>query len=251
VTRIVVMGGSGLVGARLVSLLTHQAHDVLAASRATGVNALTGAGLDEALDGAEVVIDVMDASSIEGQGPLDFFGAASLTLAAAEQDARIRHHIALSIVGADRLDSSYFRAKVLQENIVRASPIPYTILRSTQFFELVERIVRTSTERDVIRLPPALAQPLASEDVATELARIASNPPANATLELAGPEQISLEELARLIMSMHEDMRQVLADPSAPYFGATLSPNALLPGPGARIAPATFGNWLRQQISPD
>jgi uncharacterized protein YbjT (DUF2867 family) len=249
--RIAVIGGSGLIGARLVDLLHAQGHDVIAASRATGVDAVTGSGLAEALAGAEVVIDVTNTSSTEGQGPLEFFDSVSRNLAAAELAAGARHHIVLSIVGVENLDASYFRAKAAQEGAVRASGIPYTVLRSTQFFELVERIVQSSVERDVIRLPPAMTQPVSSEDVATELARITVALPVNGAVELAGPEQIGLEELARLIMSMREDTRQIIADPEALYFGAGLGPIALLPGPGARIASTTFGDWLRQQISAD
>jgi uncharacterized protein YbjT (DUF2867 family) len=249
--RIVVLGGRGLIGSRLVDLLRENAHEVVAASRATGVDASTGKGLSKALLGADVVVDVSDTREIEGEGPLAFFEGVSRNLVAAEIDADVHHHIALSIVGVDRVDSSYFRAKLAQEAIIQASPVPYSIVRSTQFFELVQRMLQTGSPQGDVHLPPALVQPVASDDVAETLAGIATDPPLSGTVELAGPETLPLSELARLMLSAREDPRHVIADPTALYFGAVLDYQALLPGSDAHITAATFGDWLRQNMTAD
>jgi uncharacterized protein YbjT (DUF2867 family) len=249
--RISVIGGSGLIGTRLVSLMKGRGHDVVAASRATGVDAITGEGLAEAVAGAEVVVDVANTRSLDGQGPLKFFQALSQNLAAAENTAGVLHHVGLSIVGVDRVRGSYFNGKAAQEEIVRASPVHHTIVRSTQFFELVERVLSLSAGQQLVRLPPALVQPIASDDVVETLADIASSPPLDATIELAGPETMPLSELARLMLSARQDPRRIIPDTSATFFGATLGYQSLTAGPDARTAPSTFGDWLRQQITAD
>lgn len=249
--RIAVVGGTGLIGARVVSLLAANDHDAVTISRSMGVDAVTGEGLAKALEGVEVVVDVANTSSMEGQGPLTFFTELSKSLAAAEVEAGVRHHIGLSIVGVERLRSSYFEAKKLQEEIVRVSQTPYTILRSTQFFELIIRVLQSMVGSDIVRLPPALVQPIASDDVAETLVQVVEEAPLGATIELAGPEQISLSELARQMLSAQEDPRRVVADANAKFFGAILDHNTLIPGPDARIVSATFADWLRQRILAD
>ncbi|RYE51885.1 MAG: SDR family oxidoreductase [Hyphomicrobiales bacterium] len=249
--RIVVAGGTGLIGERVVRLLQEQSHDVVVVSRSTGVDLETGKGLAEALVGAEVVVDVADTPDLEGQAPLRFFDRSSKNLAAAELHAGVQHHVGLSIVGVDRLESNYFWAKTAQEAIFRNASVHHTIVRSTQFFELVNRVLHATTGLDTVRLPPALVQPIASDDVAEALSQLAVLPALNATIELAGPEQIPLSELARLMLSAREDPRPVISDVSATFFGAELGYQSLVPGPGARIAQTTFADWLRQQIRAD
>jgi uncharacterized protein YbjT (DUF2867 family) len=249
--RIAVVGGTGLIGSRVTSLLGARKHQVISISRAGGVDAITGEGLQAALAGVEVVVDVADTRALHGREPLEFFDTLSKNLVEAEIRAGVRHHVGLSIVGVDRLNSSYFRAKGAQEATVRASPIPFTIVRSTQFFELVDRLLRTTSGNSVIRVPTALVQPIASDEVAETLVELVLSPALNAAIELAGPEQIALSELARLMMSAREDPRRVIPDAGATFFGAELAYRALIPGPDARLARTTFADWLRQQISAD
>jgi uncharacterized protein YbjT (DUF2867 family) len=249
--RIVVLGGRGLIGDRLVSALRHSDHEIVAASRKTGVDVVSGAGLDAVLLGASVVVDVTDTKAIDERAQA-FFETSARNIAAACVRARVRHLIALSVVGADRLrDSAYFRGKAKQEALIRASALPFTIVRSTQFFELIERIVRHSVEGDDVRVPRALLQPIASSDVADMLRGVVLGAPGSNVIELAGPEQICLNELARLILSAREIPRQVLVSADARYFGAALSFEALLPSEGARIGETLLSEWLRQRITAD
>lgn len=250
--KIVVIGGSGLVGSKLVDLLGKRGHEVVAASPATGVNTLTGEGLAEALAGAEIVVDVANSPSLEDKAAMDFFLTSGHNLLSAEAAAGVKHHVALSVVGTQRLTGSgYLRAKAAQENLIKSSPIPYTILESTQFFEFIERIAKSSLAGDVYRLSPALVQPILSDEVVEALADIALGPPLNRTIEVAGPEAIPLSELARQLLVTQADPRQVIADRHARYFGAELDDQALIPGPQARIGMLTYGDWLRQSITAD
>jgi uncharacterized protein YbjT (DUF2867 family) len=245
--KIVVIGGTGLIGSKLVAKLRGAGHEALAASPDTGVNTLTGEGLDEALAGADVVVDVSNAPAWEDAAVLDFFQTSSRNLGNAETTAGVGHHVALSVVGIDRLpESGYFRAKVAQEDAVKAASIPYTILRATQFFEFIGRIADSSAEGDTVRLAPVLVQPEAADDVAAALADIATRPPLNDTVELAGPEPYRLDELARRVLSAKGDARKVTADVHARYFGSELDDHSLTPGDNPRIAPTRFEDWLSQ-----
>jgi uncharacterized protein YbjT (DUF2867 family) len=245
--KIVVIGGTGLIGSKLVEKLRTDGHEPLAASPDSGVNALTGDGLAEALEGARVVVDVSNAPAWADAAVLDFFQTSSRNLLAAETTARVGHHVTLSVVGTDRLpESGYFRAKVAQEEVVKAGPVPYTILRATQFFEFIGRIAESSTDGETVRLPPALVQPEAADDVASTLADIAVGAPLNDTVELAGPEAFRLDELARRVLNASDDPRQVTADVHARYFGAELDDRSLTPGDDARIASTRFEDWLSQ-----
>jgi uncharacterized protein YbjT (DUF2867 family) len=244
--KIVVIGGSGLIGAQLVDKLRKQGHEVVAASPSSGVNAVTGEGLAEALAGTQVVVDVANSPSWEDQAVLEFFETSSRNLLAAEATAGVRHHVALSVVGTERLlASGYFRAKIAQEKLIEASKIPYTIVRATQFFEFVNGIVHLTTEGQAVRLSPVLMQPIASADVADALANVASNAPANEMVEIAGPESIRLDELARQYLTATGDVRQVTIDPAAGYFGAEVDDRSLRPGVGARLGSTRFEDWLR------
>ncbi|MGE3231507.1 MAG: SDR family oxidoreductase [Hyphomicrobium sp.] len=243
--KVVVIGGTGLIGSKVVSKLRQLGHDVVAASPASGVNTLTGEGLAEAVAGAEVVVDVSNSPSFEDRAVLEFFETSGRNLLAAEAAAGVKHHVALSVVGTDRLpDSGYFRAKVAQEKLIKASGTPYTILRSTQFFEFLNGIVQSATEGQTVRLSPALVQPIVSDDVADALVDVALAAPANGTIELAGPERIGLDTLVGRYLSAKRDARTVVADAHARYFGAELNDQSLTPGENARIAPTRFEAWL-------
>jgi uncharacterized protein YbjT (DUF2867 family) len=245
--KIVVIGGTGLIGSNLVENLRAGGHEPLAASPDTGVNSLTGEGVAEALEGAQVVVDVANAPDWDDAAVLDFFKTTSHNLLAAGQSAGVGHHVALSIVGADRLpESGYLRAKLAQEELVKAGPIPYSIVRATQFFEFIGRIADSGTDGNTVRLSPALVQPEAAEDVAATLADVAVGPPLNDTVELAGPEALGLDEFARRLLSARDDPREVTADVHARYFGSELADDSLTPGAGARIAPTRFEDWLRR-----
>lgn len=249
--KIVVIGGSGRIGKKLVRNLQQKGCDVFPASPTFGVDTLTGAGLSEALAGAEIVVDVSNSRSLEGPSALRFFETSGRNLLSAGRAAGVRHHIALSIVGVDRLlPIHYFRAKKVQEDLIKTSGIPFTILRSTQFFEFISDVVQDGTARE-IPISPALAQPIAGEDVADTLAEAAFGRALNATLELAGPEQFRLDEIATEIATAHEDGRTVVADVHVRYFGAELEERSLLPGPDARIASLRFDDWLRQTLQPN
>jgi uncharacterized protein YbjT (DUF2867 family) len=248
--KIVVIGGTGLIGSKLVEKLWRDGHEPLAASPDSGVNSLTGEGLAEAFEGAQVVVDVANAPAWDDAAVLDFFQTAARNVLAAETAAGVGHHVTLSVVGADRLpDSGYLRAKVAQEELVKAGPVPYTIVRATQFFEFIGRIADSGTDGDVVRLSPALIQPEAADDVASTLADVAVGAPLNDTVELAGPEAFRLDELARRFLKARDDRREVTADVHARYFGAELDDRSLTPGDDARIAPTSFEDWLSQSAN--
>jgi uncharacterized protein YbjT (DUF2867 family) len=248
--KIVVIGGTGLIGSKLVDKLRGQGHEPLAASPDTGVNTLTGEGLAEALEGAEVVVDVANAPAWEDAAVMDFFRTSSRNLLAAEMSAGVKHHVALSVVGADRLpESGYMRAKVAQEETVKTGSVPYTILRASQFFEFIGRIADSGMSGNAIRLPPVFVQPEAADDVAAALAEVAVAEPVNGMVELGGPEQFRLDELARRVLRANHDERLVEADVHARYFGTELDEHSLTPGNNARIAPTRFEDWLSQSAA--
>lgn len=249
--KIVVIGGSGRIGKKLVMKLRQEGCEVVVASPSHGVDAVTGVGLASALTGAEIVVDVSNSPSIEGAAPLRFFDAAGRNLVAAARSAGVRHHVLLSIVGVERLiasqSSDYFRAKMAQEDLVRASGLPFTIVRSTQFFEFISGVVQEGSARE-IAISPALVQPIAGEDVAGMLADAGWGDALDGVLEIAGPEQFRLDEVATEIATAYEDGRYIVADPHARYFGAELEERSLLPGPDARIASLRFDDWLRDWL---
>ncbi|HEY6905277.1 MAG TPA: SDR family oxidoreductase [Candidatus Acidoferrales bacterium] len=245
--KIVVIGGTGLIGSRLVNKLREQGHEALAASPNSGVNTLSGEGLPEALKGAAVVVDVSNSPSWEDAAVMNFFETSTRNLLASEGAAGVKHHVALSVVGTERLlESGYFRAKIAQENLIKASSIPYSIVRATQFFEFVKGIADFSTEGNTVRLPSALIQPMAADDVAGEVARVAVGKPVNGTVEVGGPEKFHLDELARQALSAWNDPRKVVADPQARYYGIQVSERALIPGDDARLSQTRFADWLKQ-----
>ena len=245
--KIIVIGGTGLIGTKLVNNLRHRGEEVVAASPKTGVNTFTGEGLAEALTGAQVVVDVANAPKWEDKAVLEFFETAGRNLLAAEKATGVRHHVALSIVGADRLPASgYLRAKVAQENLIKASGIPFTIVRSTQFFEFAKGIVQSATQGQTVRLSPALFQPIAADDVAAALTGFALTQPLNDTIEIAGPEPIRMDELGRRFLSATRDPRKVTTDVHAMYFGTELNDQSLTPGGNARLGPTHFEEWLRR-----
>jgi uncharacterized protein YbjT (DUF2867 family) len=243
--KIVVIGGNGLIGKKVVNRLRASGNDAVAASPASGVDVLTGAGLADALRGAQVVVDVTNSPSFEDAAVLNFFQTSARNLLPAEATAGVGHHVALSVVGADRLpDSGYMRAKVAQEKAIKAAAVPYTIVRATQFFEFIGGIADGSTEGKTVRLPPALMQPIAADDVATAVADISLGRPLNGTIELAGPEAIRMDELARRFLSAKRDPRQVSTDVHARYFGTEVDDRSLTPGSDPRVAPTRFEDWL-------
>jgi uncharacterized protein YbjT (DUF2867 family) len=245
--KIVVIGGTGLVGSQVVGLLRGKGHNVLAASPNTGVNTITRVGLAEALSNADVVIDVANSPSFEDDAVLAFFETAGRNLLAAEAAAGVSHHVALSVVGADRLpESGYMRAKFAQEKLIQASNIPFTIVRATQFFEFVGAIIQSATVGDAIRLSPALLQPIASGDVAVAVADAALSKPANGIVEIAGPEKTPLDELGRLYLANKADSRPVIADVHARYFGTELDDTSLTPGATPLLGVIRFEDWLRR-----
>jgi len=248
--RITVIGGSGLIGRKVVSLLRAEGHEAVAASPSSGVNALTGEGVAEALAGAGVVVDVANSPSFEDEAALEFFQTSARHLLAAAEAAGVGHYVALSVVGTDRLlESGYFRAKMAQETLIAASPIPYTIVRATQFFEFTGAIAQSATEGEIIRLPPVAMQPIAADDVATLLAGAALSAPLNAIVEIAGPERIAQDELVRQYLREAGDSRTILTDPRARYFGIAVNDESLVPGEGARIGPLRFGQWLHRSLA--
>jgi uncharacterized protein YbjT (DUF2867 family) len=248
--KIVVIGGTGLIGSKLVEKLRADGHEPLAAAPETGVNTLTGEGVAEALEGAAVVVDVANAPVWDDAAVLDFFQTTSRNVLAAEVAAGVKHHVILSVVGADRLpDSGYLRAKIAQEETAKAGTVPYTILRATQFFEFIGRIADSSVEEDTVRLAPVFVQPESADDVAAALADIAVSEPANGVIELGGPERFRLDELARRVLRANNDPRPVTADVHARYFGAELADDSLTPGSDARIAPTRFEEWLSHSVA--
>lgn len=244
--KIVVIGGSGLIGAKLVRTLRNSGHEVVAASPSTGVNALTGEGLLPALAGAQVIVDVANSPSFADRDVLQFFQTSTRNLLAMAAEAGVKHHVALSVVGADRLpESGYMRAKMAQEKLIKESGVPYTLLRSTQFFEFIDSIIHTSIDGDLVRLSPALIQPVASDDVVAALADLAVEPPVNGTVEVAGPESFPLDKIASEKLAANGDHRRVIADVHARYFGAELNDSSLVSVDNPRIGAIRFHNWLR------
>src|SRR5207247_2873722 len=249
--KIVVIGGTGLIGTKVVKKLRDKGHEAVAASPSKGINSVTGEGLAEALVGAQVVVDVANAPSWEDKAVLEFFETSGRNLLAAEAAAGVGHHVALSVVGTDRLlASGYFRAKLAQENLIKASPIPYTIVRATQFFEFVGGIAQSATEGQVVRLPPVLMQPIASDDVAAVMADTALAAPLNGTVDLAGPEPIRQDDLVRQFLKATGDARTVITDPKALYFGIEMNDQSLTPSDHPRLGPTRFEDWLRQKAEP-
>ena len=248
--KIAVIGGSGLIGSRLVERLRQWGHTVVAASRATGVDAVTGEGLTQALDGTEVVVDAVNAPSFTDAAMLDFFQRSTRNLLAAAAETGVRHHVTLSVVGTERLlASGYFRAKLAQETLVEGGPVPWTIVRATQFFEFLNGIAHAATDGRQVRLTSARIQPIWSDDAATALADIALAAPSRGRVEIAGPEDVPLDALMRRYLEALADEREVVTDPTAPYFGVVLDERSLLPGAGARLAPTRFADWLGRAVS--
>jgi uncharacterized protein YbjT (DUF2867 family) len=249
--KLVVIGGSGLIGSKVVAKLRAEGHQVVAASPASGVNTLTGEGLADALQGADVVVDVSNSPSFEDAAVLEFFETSTRNLLDAEAAAGVRHHVALSVVGTDRLpESGYMRAKVAQEKLIGGSSIPYSIVHATQFFEFAGRIADEATEGDTVRLPAALIQPMAAEDVAAAVAQVAVGEPVGGTVEIGGPEQLPFDEFVRRVLTARHDPRQVVADPEARYFGAKLGERTLVAGDGARLAETDLADWLAHSPPP-
>jgi uncharacterized protein YbjT (DUF2867 family) len=247
IMKIVVIGGTGLIGSRLVTKLREQGQEAVAASPATGVNSLTGEGLANALKGAAAVVDVTNSPSWEDAAVLRFFETSTRNLLGYEEAASVRHHIALSVVGTERmLESGFFRAKLLQENLIKASSIPYSIVRATQFFEFVDKIADISTERNQVRLPPVLFQPIAADDVASAVGGIVMGAPMNATVEIAGPDQFRLDEVVHRALAARKDPREVVSDPHARYYGIEVSERTLVPEGKARLGATRFEDWLTQ-----
>ena len=245
IMKIVVIGGTGLIGTKLVNNLRQHGHEVLAASPKSGVDTFTGEGLAEALKGVQVVVDLANAPNWEDKAVMEFFQTAGRNLLAAEKAAGVGHHIALTIVGADRLPASgYLRAKVAQENLIKTSGVPFTIVRSSQFFEFAKGLVQSATEGLIVRLSPALMQPIASDDVAAIVTEVAVAEPSNGAIEIAGPEQIRMDELARRFLGATQDPRKVITDVHALYFGTELNDQSLVPAGNPRLGTTRFEEWL-------
>ena len=243
--KIIVIGGTGLIGTKVVKNLRDKGHEVVAASPSKGINSVTGEGLAEALVGAQVVVDVANAPSWEDKAVLEFFETSGRNILAAEAAAEVGYHVALSVVGTDRLlASGYFRAKMAQENLIKASSIPYTIVRATQFFEFVGGIAQSATEGQTVRLPPVLMQPIVSDDVAAVMADAALTEPLNGTVDLAGPEPIRQDDLVRRFLKATGDARTVITDPKAQYFGIAVNDQSLMPSDNPRLGPTRFADWL-------
>lgn len=243
--KIVVIGGTGLIGSKVVSKLAEKGHDVLAAAPSTGIDILTGEGLDAAMAGADVVVDLANSPSFEDAAVLDFFRTAGRNVLGAEAKAGVSHHLALSVVGTEKLAASgYFRGKIAQEELIRDSDIPYTIVHSTQFFEFLPRMIQSAADGETVRLSPALVQPIAAEDVAKIVARLALEGPVNGIIEIAGPESAPLARLAKYFMAITHDPREVITDVHAPYFGAELDAYTLMPGPSAWHGGIDFEDWV-------
>ena len=246
--KVVVIGGTGLIGSKVVSKLNEHGHQAVAAAPNTGVNTLTGEGLAEVLEGAAVVVDVSNSPSFADDAVMDFFRTSTTNLLKAEANAGVTHHVALSVVGTERLQNSgYFRAKQAQEELIKDSGIPWSIVHATQFFEFMKGIAESATEGDTVRLAPVKIRPVHSDDVAATVGRTAVGTPVRGVVEVAGPDTFQLDELIRKGLAAKNDPRTVVADPHAPYFGAELAEATLLPGPGARIGETRFGDWLAQQ----
>ena len=245
--KIVIIGGTGLIGSKTVERLRKQGHEVIAASPNTGINTITGEGLAAALAGAEVVIDLANSPSFEDKAVLEFFETSGRNLIAAEKAAGVKHHIALSVVGTERLqESGYFRGKLAQEKLIKASPIPYTIVHSTQFMEFLGGIAHSGTAGDAVRLSPASVQPIASDDVADTMAEVAVSAPVNGTIEIAGPVRYRLSDLVAEYLKASNDPRKVEADPQARYFGALIDDNSLVSNNNPHLGTITFEQWFAQ-----
>jgi uncharacterized protein YbjT (DUF2867 family) len=244
--KIVVIGGTGLIGSQVVNALTEHGHDAIAAAPSTGVNAVTGEGLSDVLTGASVVVDVTNSPSFEEDAATEFFDKSTTNLLAAEAEAGVAHHVALSVVGTDRMapQSGYFRAKLAQEKLIGAGPIPYTIVHATQFFEFLKSIADIATVGDTVRLPPGLIQPMASADVAEAVAIAAVGEPVNGITEVGGPEAFQLPELIRTALTARGDAREVIADPAATYSGVEIDDRTLVPGDGATLFDIRFEDWI-------
>jgi uncharacterized protein YbjT (DUF2867 family) len=250
--KIVAIGGTGLIGSKLVAKLEEHGHDTVPAAPNTGVDTLTGKGLSEVLVGAQVVVDVSNAPDWNDDAVMHFFQTSSRNLLAAEAAAGVRHHVALSVVGTGRLsESGYFRAKIAQERLIQDSSIPYSIVHATQFFEFMNGIADAATDGNTVRLPPALIQPMAADDVASAVGRVPVGAPLNGIVEVAGPEQFRLDELIRGILMARNDPREVIADPQARYFGINPSERTLLPGDDAEIGNTRFDDWQRNTQPPE
>ncbi len=249
--KIVVIGGTGLVGSQVVSKLAEHGPEAIAASPDSGVNTLTGEGLAEVLEGADVVIDVSNSPSFEDAAVLDFFKTATTNLLAAERAAGVGHHVALSVVGTERLaDKGYFHAKRVQEQLIRESGIPYSIVHATQFFEFIKSIAELATDGDTVRLPPVLFQPMASEDVAKAVGRTAAGAPVNGVVEVGGPDKFRMDELVRRTLKARNDPRQVVSDPTALYYGAyEVDDSTLVPADDALVGEVRFRDWLERQLA--
>jgi uncharacterized protein YbjT (DUF2867 family) len=248
--KIVVIGGSGLIGSKLVVKLRELGHEAIAASPNSGVNTLTGEGLAEAMKGASVVVDVSNSPSFEDAAVLKFFETSTRNLLTNGGAAGVGHHVALSVVGTERLsESGYFRAKIAQEKMIKSSAIPYSIVHATQFFEFLKSLADISFDGDKVRLPPVLFQPMAADDVASAVARIAVGPPVNGTVEIGGPEEFRIDELVRKRLAALKDPREVIADPEARYSGAKLSLRTLVPDKTARFGETRFETWLTQSAA--
>jgi uncharacterized protein YbjT (DUF2867 family) len=251
-TKVAVIGGTGLIGKKVVMNLGQRGHEVVAASPSSGVNTVTGEGLAHALAGAQVVVDVSNAPNWEDNAVLAFFETSGRNLLVAEAAAGVGHHVALSVVGLDRLlASGYFRAKLAQEKLIQASSVPYTIVRATHFFEFVGALAQLATEGQTVRLPPVIMQPIASDDVATVVADVALAEPLNGTIELAGPEPIRQDDLVRRFLSATGDPRTVITDPRALYYGNAVNDQSLTPGDNPRLGSTSFENWLSHNAEPD
>jgi uncharacterized protein YbjT (DUF2867 family) len=249
--KIVVIGGTGLIGSKLVTKLGEHGHDAVAASPNTGVNTLTGEGLGEVLEGADVVIDVSNSPSFEDAAVLEFFQTATGNLLAAEKTAGVGHHVALSVVGTERMaDKGYFKAKSVQEQLIRDSGVPYSIVHATQFFEFLKSIAALATDGDIVRVPPVLFQPIAAEDVAKAVGRVAVGAPVNGIVEVGGPDKVRMDELIRTALAARNDPRQVVSDPTALYFGDyTVDDSTLVPADGALTGDIHFDDWIAQQLA--
>ena len=248
--KVVVIGGTGLIGSKVVANLTELGHQAVAASPSSGVDTLTGEGLAEVLAGAQVVVDLSNSPSFDDGPVLNFFTTSTRNLLAAEQAAGVAQHVALSVVGADvNPNSGYLRAKTAQEKLIKESGAPYTIVRATQFYEFVAQIAGSATDGNIVRLPHALMQPIAAQDVATAVTDAAIGRPVNGITEIAGPEKIAMDDFIRTGLAAQGDPRQVVADPRAPYFGEVIDDSSIVPGAGATIFATRFADWLASNVS--
>ena len=248
--QVVVIGGSGFIGSKLVNMLRKQDHEVVSASPSSGINTITGEGLGEALKGADVVIDVSNSPSLEDTAALKFFEISTRNILQAAQAAGVQHHVALSIVGADRIpELGYYRAKVVQEKLIKSATLPYTIVRATQFVEFIGKLTEDSTKGDTVYLSSILIQPIAADDVASALARAALSDPINGTIEVAGPQRFRLDEFARQILQAKHDVRKVEADTHKTYFGAEINDDSLTAGDNSQIGSTRFEDWLHSSSS--